>query len=52
MTDSEKVKLVRKILEECLEFDGDKGTAMDDVLTVIAFGDKEKDGEEGGDDRC
>lgn len=38
MTDAEKLQLIKKIVENCLEFDGDKGTAMDDVLTIVAFG--------------
>lgn len=43
MTDSEKVKLIKKILEDCLEYDGDKGTAMTDVLCVIEFGEEHAD---------
>lgn len=52
MENSEKLQLIKRIVENCLEFDGDKGTAMDDVLTVIAFEEEGKKGEENGNDRC
>lgn len=37
MNDKTKLMLIKKILENCLEFDGDCGQAIEDVLCVIAF---------------
>lgn len=34
-------KVNRKMLENCLEFDGDKGQVMEGMLCVIGFGEEE-----------
>ncbi len=42
MDDKTKLLLIKQLLESCLEFDGDKGQVIDDVLCVISFGEGEQ----------
>lgn len=43
MDDKAKLMLIRKMLENCLAFDGDRGQAIEDVLCVIGFGEETED---------